>query len=173
MSTELFAPPPLMSLARFNRQSPRRALQALMAMRKISSVIHQSLSSLHWRSFRLFSTLPWHFPPSQTSPFRHREDDPLLQTISQAIKNSHSKPMGSSLKRFVLSLKPHHIDDLINTNPLSLPPLSILNFFKWVSSLPGFRLTIHSYCIMAHFLSTHQLFAEAESLLRFVVFRKG
>lgn len=111
------------------------------------------------------STLPWYAPPPEASI----PSDPIISTISNAIKTSDLKP----LKRILPSIKPRHINDLLNLNPFNLPPLSLFSFFNWVSSQPGFRLSLNSYCTMAHFLCAHNLVSEAGSLLQFVVSRKG
>uniref|UniRef100_A0A7C9ABT3 Uncharacterized protein n=1 Tax=Opuntia streptacantha TaxID=393608 RepID=A0A7C9ABT3_OPUST len=111
------------------------------------------------------STLPWYAPPPEACV----PSDPIISTISNAIKTSDLNPV----KRILPSIKPHHIHDLLNLNPFNLCPLSLFSFFNWVSSHPGFRLPLHSYCAMMHFLCAHHLVSEAGALLRFVVSRKG
>ncbi|KAI3723036.1 hypothetical protein L2E82_34335 [Cichorium intybus] len=113
---------------------------------------------------------PWYTAPP-SSP-NHQDIDPLLTALSQAITNT-SNPLETSVRKLLPSLKPYHIIDLININPHSLDPQVLLSFFKWLSTQPPFRHTIQSYFAMIKFLSAHQMFPEAESLLRFVVSRKG
>ncbi|KAE8650482.1 putative pentatricopeptide repeat-containing protein At1g09680 isoform X2 [Cucumis sativus] len=114
----------------------------------------------------LYST--WHSPPPLAALA-----DPVLAAVSTAINNAQTKPLASSLRRLLPSFKPHHFIDLINQNPFSLSPSSLFSFFNWLSSIPTFRHTSQSYCAMANFLSAHQMFQECQSIIRFLVSRKG
>ncbi|KAG9444489.1 hypothetical protein H6P81_015829 [Aristolochia fimbriata] len=125
----------------------------------------QTLLCVHLAPF--FST--WYSPPV----FPVDEQDPVLSAISRAIKDAPHVPFESSLKKFLPSLTPYHVSSLIIRNPYSLSPASVLSFFKWVSSQNGFRLTLRTYCTMACFLCSHRMISEAQSLLQFVVSRKG
>ncbi|KAI3873809.1 hypothetical protein MKX03_027078 [Papaver bracteatum] len=116
----------------------------------------------------LFST--WYSPPPESHQQNH---NPILTTISQAIKDTPSKPLNSSLKKRIPSLAAQHITYLITQNPFSLDPFSLLSFFKWVSTQKGFRHTIASYCAMANLLCTHNILDEAQFLFSFIISRKG
>ncbi|KAF7831123.1 putative pentatricopeptide repeat-containing protein [Senna tora] len=120
-------------------------------------------------SCRPFSSTPWYTPP----PRPRIDDVHILSTISEAINNSQTRPLHSSLRTILPSLSARHIINLINFNPHSLSPSSLLSFFNWLASRPPFRHTIQSYCAMAHLLCAHRMLPEAQSLLRFVVSRKG
>ncbi|CAN6569990.1 unnamed protein product [Malus baccata var. baccata] len=103
-----------------------------------------------------------------------QNEDPKLSAISHAIKNhSQSLDSSSSLRKLLPSLTARDVINLINLNPHSLSPLSVLSFFDWLSSHPTFRHTVQSYCSMAHFLCAHQMYPQALSLLRLVVSRRG
>ena len=119
-------------------------------------------------SLSSFSTTTWYSSPSTP----HHGGLTLL-SISEAINNSHTKPLESSLKSLLPSLTVRHLIDLINFNPYCLSPLSLLSFFNWLSSQPTFRHTLHSYCAMAQNLCNNRMGPEAQSLLRYVVSRKG
>ncbi|KAK0596862.1 hypothetical protein LWI29_019722 [Acer saccharum] len=113
----------------------------------------------------------WSLPPS---PSPHQED-PLLKSVSDAIKiHSSSSSSSSSLKKLLPKLTTTHILTLINHNPHRLPPLSLLSFFNFLSSHPHIRLlTLQSYSTMTHFLVSHNLRSQALDLLRLVVSKKG
>ncbi|KAK6280247.1 hypothetical protein POUND7_020514 [Theobroma cacao] len=117
--------------------------------------------------FSSSSSTPWYSPP-----LPHQED-PILTTLSQAIRSSQTKPLHISLKKLLPSLTPSHVINLITLNPHSLSPLSLLSFFNFLSSHPPFRHTLRSYSTMAHFLIAHKMFHQAQSLLHFLVSRKG
>uniref|UniRef100_A0A6M2FAG3 Pentatricopeptide repeat-containing protein n=1 Tax=Populus davidiana TaxID=266767 RepID=A0A6M2FAG3_9ROSI len=122
-----------------------------------------------------FST--WYSPPPQPpprqSPPPSGHESPILTTISEAIKNIETKPLHISLKNILPSFKAHHFISLVNQNPYFLPPKSLLSFFDFLSSYPTFSHTVQSYCSMVHFLIAHRMNQQAESLLHFVVSRKG
>ncbi|KAE8021944.1 hypothetical protein FH972_007791 [Carpinus fangiana] len=139
-----------------------------MATLKLSRAQH-SLSPPH-KTFFFFSSAPvWY---KYTPPPLHHQD-PILSAISEAILNTKTKPLDSSLRKLLPSLTATHVINLINLNPCSLPPHSLFSFFHWLSSQHTFRHTLHSYCTMAHFLCSHNMLAQAHSLLQFVVSRKG
>ncbi|KAK6127461.1 hypothetical protein DH2020_038810 [Rehmannia glutinosa] len=129
-------------------------------------------------SHHLYSTAAaaaWYKPPPSRRNPQLQESDPILTTLSQAIQYSPTKPLQASLKHLLPSLKPQQIINLISLNPHSLSPLSLFSFFTWLSSPCNstFRHTLDSYCTMIHFLCTHQMFIEANSLIQIVVSRKG
>jgi hypothetical protein len=109
------------------------------------------------------------------------DDDPVLVKLSVAIRDSYKDPPLEfssftdcpSIRKVLPSLSVHHVVDLINHNPLSLPQRSIFAFFKFISSQPGFRFTVETYFVLARFLAVHEMFTEAQSLIELVVSRKG
>ncbi|KAK7858524.1 putative pentatricopeptide repeat-containing protein [Quercus suber] len=120
---------------------------------KLSRTTHHSFSS----------SSAWY---NYTPPPSPHQEDPVLSAISKAILNSKTKPLHhSSLRNLLTSLTPQHVINLINHNPYSLSPHSLLSFFQCLSSHPTFRHTLHSYCTMAHFLCSHNMFPQAQSLL--------
>ncbi|PKI54411.1 hypothetical protein CRG98_025198 [Punica granatum] len=147
---------------------------------------HNNFKSWCSTNFVFYTT--WYGPPSPAH--QHQEEDPAtLSALSEAIKTSFSvaeadpllalpSPSYShshSLLKLLPSLTPHHIIDLINLNPHNLPPFSLLSFLNYLSSSshPTVRLSPLTYCTMAHSLSSHLMFPHAQSLLNFLVSRKG
>ncbi|KAL6225832.1 hypothetical protein ACLB2K_004681 [Fragaria x ananassa] len=99
----------------------------------------------------------------------HNQD--ILSLISAAITAANTNPV--RLNKLLPPITAHDVIDLINLNPHSLSPHSLLSLFHHLCSHPTFRHTIHSYSTMAHFLSSRQMFPQAHSLLRLVVSRSG
>ncbi|KAJ0043406.1 hypothetical protein Pint_18532 [Pistacia integerrima] len=119
------------------------------------------------RNLSFFNYSSWYSPPS---PYH---DDPLLKTISEAIKTSATTSNTSSLKNILPSLTPSHLINLINHNPHSLSPNSLFSFFNFLSSQPHSRLTLQSYCAMIHFLIARKMLSQAQRLLHLVVSKQG
>ncbi|AES99219.1 PPR containing plant-like protein [Medicago truncatula] len=109
----------------------------------------------------------------------HYKNHDILYTISESINTIHNNnpnpdySLNPTLKRILPSLTSHHITNLINLNPLSLPPLSLFSFFNYLASRPPFRHTLHNYSTMAHFLSSHNLLSQTHSLFLFIISKMG
>ncbi|KAI5648100.1 hypothetical protein M9H77_34105 [Catharanthus roseus] len=119
---------------------------------------------------------PWYKPPPSSNHKLQSSSDPILNTLSEAIKHSDTKPLETSLRKLLPSLKPRHIIQLINLNPNSLSPQSLYSFFAWLSShshSTGYRHTLHSYCTMVHFLCSHKMLLPVQGLIGTIISRKG
>ncbi|CAD5312231.1 unnamed protein product [Arabidopsis thaliana] len=144
-------------------------------------ILRCTLSRSHPQRFSRASFLlsTWYSPESISAA--DNDDDPVLVKLSVAIRDSYKDPplefssftYCPSIRKVLPSLSVHHVVDLINHNPLSLPHCSIFAFFKFISSQPGFRFTVETYFVMARFLAVHEMFTEAQSLIELVVSRKG
>ncbi|KAJ0987260.1 hypothetical protein J5N97_005616 [Dioscorea zingiberensis] len=112
---------------------------------------------------------PWFSPPSP-----QEQADPIILTISEAITRSSQTPLEHSLKHLLPTLTASHFLSLLSSNPLSLPPPSLLSFFHFLLSRPLFRHTPLSFLSMAdHLLSHRHASSDAIPLLRLLVSRSG
>ncbi|AAB60724.1 F21M12.7 gene product [Arabidopsis thaliana] len=144
-------------------------------------ILRCTLSQSHPQRFSRASFLLSTWYSQESVSAADNDDDPVLVKLSVAIRDSYKDPPLEfssftdcpSIRKVLPSLSVHHVVDLINHNPLSLPQRSIFAFFKFISSQPGFRFTVETYFVLARFLAVHEMFTEAQSLIELVVSRKG